>query len=106
MSGLIAYPFFCQPQYDPTWDEEQGKWVSQSIVLDGDGTLQGWSDLRESGDGDDKTYITTTRVPIGHGVTIGLDETVQGQWYQVNTSGYEPYWNHGLSRMVLARSTA
>ena len=97
MSGLIAYPFFCQPQYDPTWDEEQGKWVSQSIVLDGDGTLQGWRDLRESGDGDDKTYVTTTRVPIGKGVTIGLDETVQGQWYQVNTGGYEPYWNHGLS---------
>lgn len=97
LSGLIAYPFFCQPEYNPVWSEENNRWEPLDVVLNGDGTLKGWSDLGESGDGENKTYQTTTRVPIGKGVTIGTDATVLGEWYQVNTTGYEPYWNHKLS---------
>lgn len=101
MSELIAYPFFCLPQYNPEWSEDLNRWVSQDIVLNGDGVKQGWSDLRESSDNDsapdDRTTITETRVRIAEGISIGTDQSVKGQWYQVNTSGYIPYWNHGLS---------
>ena len=97
LSNLIAYPFFCQPEYNPIWDEVENRWVPQERVLNGENGLLGWSDLGESGDGDNKTYQTTTRIPIGKGVTIGTDETVKNAWYQVHTTGYEPYWNHKLS---------
>ena len=97
LSNLIAFPFFCQPEYNPIWNEELGRWEPQDRVLNGENGLQGWADLGESGDGDNKTYQTTTRIPIGKGVTIGQDPTVINEWYQVNTGGYEPYWNHKLS---------
>ncbi len=97
LSGLIAYPFFCQPEYNPVWNEEAKRWEPQDIVLNGDGVLQGWNDLGESGSDNNSTYNTTTRIPIGKGVNIGTDETVLGEWYQVNTNWYEPYWNHKLS---------
>ncbi len=97
LTNLIAYPFFCQPEYNPTWNEEENRWVPQDRVLNGEGDLKGWADLGESGDGENKTYQTTTRIPIGKGVTIGTDETVKNAWYQVHTTGYEPYWNHKLS---------
>ncbi len=97
LTNLIAYPFFCQPEYNPEWNEAENRWVPQERVLNGENGLLGWADLGESGDGDNKTYQTTTRIPIGKGVTIGTDETVTNAWYQVNTGGYEPYWNHKLS---------
>lgn len=93
---IIAYPFFCQPEYNPVWSEENNRWESIDLVLNGDGELKGWADLRESGDGEDKTYVTTTRVRIGDGLAIGTNKESVYEWYQVNTTGYEPYWNHGL----------
>ena len=97
LSNLIAFPFFCQPEYNPTWDAERQKWVSQDRVLNGEDGLSGWGDLGESGGDNNSTYKTTTRIPIGKGVTIGLDDKVTNAWYQVHTASYEPYWNHKLS---------
>ncbi len=95
--NIVAYPFFCLPQYNPVWNEETQRFESTDLVLNGDGTLLGWSDLGESGSGDNCTYQTTTRVKIADGLSIGSDTTSVYSWYQVNTSGYEPYWNHKLS---------
>lgn len=95
--SIVAYPFFCLPQYNPAWNEETQRWESTSLVLDGDGTSAGWSDVGESSDGDNCTYTTTTRVRIADGLTIGSDTTSVYSWYQTNTTGYVPYFNHKLS---------
>lgn len=96
MLSAVAYPFFCLPKYNPVWNETTGKWETSDVVLNGDGTLQGWSDVGESGSGDKCTYKTTTRVKIADGLSIGTDAESVYTWYQVNTTGYEPYYNHKL----------
>lgn len=96
-TSIIAYPFFCAPQYNPTWSKEENRWIYPDEVYNGNGTLQGWNDLGESGDGDNKTYVTNTRLRLGEGVTIGADTTSVYSWYQTGTSGYEPYWNHKMT---------
>lgn len=100
---LINFPFFCNNEYNPTFNPETNHWEYADEIYNGNGEKSGWSDLGESGDGDNKTYLTTTRILLADKVTISGDTTSILKWYQTNTSGYEPYWNH---RMTSAKQWA
>ena len=57
---LINFPFFCNNEYNPTFNPETNHWEYADEIYNGNGEKNGWSDLGESGDGDNKTYLTTT----------------------------------------------
>jgi len=94
---LINFPFFCNNEYNPTFNPETNHWEYAEEVYFGNGEKQGWDDLGESGPDDKCTYKTTTRLLLADKVTISGDTTSILKWYQTNTSGYEPYWNHKMT---------
>lgn len=89
-TSMINYPWFCNEEYNPTYNAGEGRWYFPDYVLNGDGELEGFGSVGESAD----TYKPGTgKVVVSDNVKIGLKE-VEGQWYQVGTSAYEPYFNH------------
>ena len=96
-TGMVSYPFFCNDEYTPSWDGEH--WIYSDYVLNGNAEegLSGYSGVGESGD-DNKTYkADNAYVTIASNVTIASGSAPAGNWYQVGTSSYEPYWNHQRS---------
>ncbi len=93
VTNIVANAFFCLPQYMPT--KVNGEWTYSDEVLNGDGTLEGWSGVGESSGGE--TASTTTRVAIASGLSLDTDTTVIYKWYRTGGIGYNYYWNHGMS---------
>ncbi|MDO5481608.1 MAG: hypothetical protein Q4F47_00970 [Bacteroidaceae bacterium] len=87
-TSLVAYPWFCNPEYEPTWDAENNVWVPNQAALDA-----GWSNYDDvDGTGKGKDDAT----PIADKVTISNKTDVIGQWYQRN-NGLVIYWNDNLT---------
>lgn len=87
-TSLVAYPWFCNTEYEPTWDAENNVWVANQAALDA-----GWSNYDDiDGTGTGKDDAT----PIADKVIISSNTSVIGQWYQRN-NGLVIYWNDNLS---------
>ena len=89
---LIAYPWFCNPEYEPSWDADANWWAANQASLDA-----GWSDYDDvdgtgKGRHDDGKAEAT---PIADKVVLSSKSDVVGQWYQVN-NGLVIYWNDNL----------
>ena len=80
-TAFINYHWFCNPEYEPSWDAETNSWVPNQAALD-----LGWSE---------KDDVDGTGADIASMVKLGTDQTVIGEWYRVNT-GVEVYWNDNL----------
>ncbi len=92
-TSLIAYPWFCNPEFEPTWDAGANWWAPNQAALDA-----GWSDYDDV-DGTGKGRSDEGKAeatPIADKVTISSNSSVVGQWYQVN-NGLVIYWNDNLS---------
>ncbi|MBO4665163.1 MAG: hypothetical protein J5663_12255 [Bacteroidaceae bacterium] len=97
----VTYPFFCLPEYEPTWDNENQQWVPNEEVM-----ASNWAKFDDC-DGTDKTTHTVTEnneqvtydVPaIAAGVTISNDTSVKNAWFSEGTEGghLSIYWNDKL----------
>ncbi len=99
-TAFINFPWFCNPEFEPTWDAETNAWVPNQAALDAG--WNGWDDVDGTGKGkdevlnDDGTVKNPTASPIADMVTISSKSDVEGQWYQVN-NGLVVYWNDKLS---------
>lgn len=96
---LISYPWFCLPQYEPTWDAENNVWVPNEEALnetaeekvneDGTTTIVKWSE---------KDDVNGTINSIAKGVNVYGKEGDAGVWYQTGGGGsLEVYWNDKLT---------
>lgn len=81
-TGFINYPWFCNPEYEPSWDAENKAWIPNQAALD-----LGWSE---------KDDVNGTAADIANMVNLGTNTNVVGEWYRVNT-GLEVYWNDNLT---------
>ena len=87
-TSLIAYPWFCNTEYEPTWNPETNFWQPNQAALDA-----GWSNYDDvDGTGVGKDNAT----PIADKVSISNKTDVIGQWYQRN-NGLVIYWNDNLT---------
>jgi len=99
-TALIAYPWFCNPGYEPTWDAENSVWVPNEAVMatswstydDCDGTGSGKAEVV----GEDGAVTKEAAPAIADLVKISSDASVVGQWYQQN-NGLVIYWNDKLT---------
>lgn len=99
-TAFINFPWFCNPEFEPTWDAENNAWVPNQAALDA-----GWSD-QDDVDGTDKgksetynddgTIAKPAATPIADMVKLSGDQNTPGQWYQVN-NGLVVYWNDNLT---------
>ena len=98
-TAFISYPWFCNPEFEPTWDAENNTWVANEAALatewagvdDIDSTEDGWY---TDNDGN-KVVITETNF-LADKVPFTSDQNAVGQWYKVNT-GLVLYWNDQLT---------
>ena len=99
-TAFINFPWFCNPEFEPTWDEETGFWKANQAALDAgwekrddvDGTDKG----KEATFNDDGTPNLPEATPIADMVKISGDKETPGQWYQVS-NGLVVYWNDYLT---------
>ena len=88
-TSLIKYPWFVNPEYTPT-ENEDGTWTLK------DETWQ-WGDVQGPGAYTDKIKRDgqADRTDISSKVVLSADETVTNQWFKVvnNTSGWSPGLN-------------
>lgn len=80
-TAFINFPWFCNPEYEPSWDAESNAWVPNQAALD-----LGWSE---------KDDVNGTAADIASMVKLGTATDVIGEWYRINT-GLEVYWNDNL----------
>lgn len=90
-TAFIAYPWFCLPQYEPTWNAEENRWVANEAALQttaADGNL--WQD---------KDDVNGTINDLAKGVNVNSKNGSLGAWYQEGTEGggLEVYWNDFLT---------
>lgn len=81
-TAFINFPWFCNPEYEPSWDAETNAWVPNQDALD-----LGWSE---------KDDVDGTGADIASMVKLSSDQNTPGQWYQVN-NGLVVYWNDNLT---------
>ena len=100
-TAFVNFPWFCNPEFEPTWDAETNAWVPNQAALDAG--WSGWDDVDGTGKGKDEvlnddgeTVKNPAASPIADMVTISSKSDVEGQWYQVN-NGLVVYWNDQLS---------
>lgn len=98
-TAFVSFPWFCNPEFEPTWDAENKVWVPNEAALAlGWGT---WNDVDGTATGkDEKTDDDGTHhdeaSPIADQVAFNGDKNSVGQWYQVN-NGLVLYWNDKLT---------
>ncbi len=80
-TAFINFPWFCNPEYEPSWDAETNAWVPNQAALD-----LGWSE---------KDDVDGTGADIASMVKLSSDQETPGQWYLINT-GLVVYWNDNL----------
>ena len=100
-TAFINFPWFCNPEFEPTWDEETGFWKANQAALDAG--WRDWDDVDGTGKGKDVVYNDdgetvkqSAATPIADMVKISGDKETPGQWYQVN-NGLVVYWNDNLT---------
>ncbi len=97
-TSLVSYPWFCNIEYEPTWNPETNFWQPNQAALDA-----GWSE-KDDVDGTNKGEKSTNDLgeeiwvvaPIADKVPFTNDVNSIGQWYQRN-NGLVLYWNDNLS---------
>lgn len=90
-TAFIAYPWFCLPEYEPTWSEEEQRWIPNEAACNtvaADGKL--WQD---------KDDVNGTINDLAKGVNVNSKKGTLGAWYQEGTEGggLEVYWNDLLT---------
>lgn len=100
LTPLVSYPWFCLPQYEPTWDSENNCWVPNQETLDmqwkegdvdADGNPVTWSQKEES---------NGTINNIAKGVNVYNALGTPNAWAQGGSGGnLEVYWNDKLPCM-------
>lgn len=90
-TSAISYPWFCLPEYEPTWDAESNWWKANEDALNTD-----------SGDGKtwaDKNDTSGTINNIAAGVNVYATPGTPGVWAQGGTAGgnLEVYWEAKLT---------
>lgn len=90
-TAFVNNPWFCLPEYEPTFDKENNTWVPNEAAMNtdsGDGTL--WAD---------KDDVNGTINNIAAGINVYGKEGTPGQWAQYGTEGgsLEVYWNDLLT---------
>lgn len=92
VTSYITYPWFCLPEYEPTWDAESNQWVPNETVLAMDsenGEGKTWSELDD---------VNGTIRNVAKGVNINSNVNSVGQWFQQGGGGnLEVYWNDNLT---------
>ena len=96
-TAFVSFPWFCNPEFEPTWDAENKVWVPNEAALatewgsedDTDGTATGWT-VREV-DGQ-RVDVQISEITLADKVPFNGDKNSVGQWYQVN-NGLVLYWN-------------
>lgn len=96
-TDLIAFPWICNMEYNPTFDEETGRWNHSDVVL----TDAGWGEKNDC-DGTDRPS-GEAQITIASDVVLSKDSTITNGWYLKGeyTSGGSPdyvtYWNDWLT---------
>lgn len=101
-TSFINFPWFCNPEFEPTWDEENQTWVANEAAMatewkdqnDIDSTEDGWYTDNQG----NKITITETNF-LADKVFANAwtnDQNSVGKWYQVN-NGLVLYWNDNLT---------
>lgn len=90
-TALVSFPWFCLPQYEPTYDAENNRWIPNDDALNtdsGDGTT--WSE---------KNDVNGTINNIAKGVVVNGKDGTPGVWCQGGTAGgsLEVYWECKLT---------
>jgi len=83
-TSLIKYPWFVNPEYTPTQNED-GTWTLKEETWQ-------WGDVQDAGAYTDKK---ADRTDIASKVVLSADETVTNQWYKL--VNYSEGWSPGLS---------
>ncbi|MBQ0022772.1 MAG: hypothetical protein KBT29_05990 [Prevotellaceae bacterium] len=90
-TAFISYPWFCLPDYEPVWSEEEGRYIPNEAAL---------AHLYDEAAGDEVTYaekddVNGTIKNIASGVNVNGKKGTPGVWYQEGTEGggLEVYWN-------------
>ena len=84
-TSLIKYPWFVNPEYTPTQNED-GTWTLKEETWQ-------WGDVQGPGAyADKRTENNANRTDIADKVVLSADETVTNQWYKVfnQSSGWSP----------------
>ena len=97
-TSLVSYPWFCNLEYEPTWNPETNFWQPNQAALDAgwsekddvDGTNKGEKSTNDLGE---EIWVTS---PIADKVPFTNDVNSIGQWYQRN-NGLVLYWNDNLT---------
>lgn len=100
LTPLVSYPWFCLPQYEPTWDSENNCWVPNQETLD----MQ-WKEGEVDGEGNPVTWsqkddCNGTINNIAKGVNVYNALGTPNAWAQGGSGGnLEVYWNDKLPCM-------
>ena len=91
LTPLVSYPWFCLPQYEPTWDSENNCWVPNQETLDmpyKEGSEETWSQ---------KDDTNGTIDNIAKGINVYNPLNTPNAWAQGGNGGnLEVYWNDKL----------
>ena len=94
LTPLVSYPWFCLPQYEPTWDSENNCWVPNQETLDmpyTEGSEETWSQ---------KDDVNGTINNIAKGINVYNPLGTPNAWAQGGDGGnLEVYWNDKLPCM-------
>lgn len=97
LTPLVSYPWFCLPQYEPTWDSENNCWVPNQETLD----MQ-WKEGDVDADGNPVTWSqkddsSGTIDNIAKGVNVYNALGTPNAWAQGGSGpNLEVYWNDKL----------
>ena len=101
-TNVVAYPWFCNIEYNPTYNAENNKWEYPDVVINGNDEKKGWGSIGEASVEDTRVEGTDTlsMFNMSSDVTIGTDTAAVLAWYQTGTADwnrYVPYWNMQLT---------
>ena len=101
-TNVVAYPWFCNTEYNPTYNAENNKWEYPDVVINGNDEKTGWGSIGEASVEDTRKEgeVTYDMFNMSTDVTIGTDTTAVLSWYQTGTADwnrYVPYWNMQLT---------
>lgn len=101
-TNVVAYPWFCDYKYNPTYNKDTKTWEYADEVINGTDDLQGWGNIGEGNMADERDDNGTNvkMFNVAKNVTIGTDAEATLRWYQTGTADwnrYVPYWNMKLT---------
>ncbi len=102
MTAAISYPWFCLPEYEPTWNAEENKWEPNQTVLAmvGKVTMNDAGEVVEEKTWDQLDDINGTADNIAKGINVTNALGTPNAWAQGGNGGnLEVYWNDKLTCM-------